>query len=246
MADPRMLEAIAARAWRAREQSAVGGWRLYASEGYSGRINACWPLGPPDRPADEAIAATEAWYAARGLKPIFKVVDAAAEPPGLIDRLAERGYRPRTETLMMTGPVRGEAHGAARVSSDLDADFEAVFVAAGSGDPMDARERLGALGRIVPPRGFARIDIEGRPAAIGACAVEDDWVGVFAMRTDPDFRRRGLARGVLSSLLAFARGAGAGQAYLQVEADNAPAISLYRAAGFEEAYRYGYWDRPQG
>ena len=99
MVDAYLLEPIAARAWRAAEQSHVGGWRLYASAGFSGRINACWPLEPPDRPLDQAIAVTEAWYAARGLKPVFKIVDEAAEPAGLTERLKAMGYAAHTETF---------------------------------------------------------------------------------------------------------------------------------------------------
>jgi ribosomal protein S18 acetylase RimI-like enzyme len=242
MDDPGELEPVAARAWRAAECSQIGGWRLYASAGYSGRINACWPLAAPDRPLGQAIADTEAWYAARRLSPIFKIVDGAED---LTDRLAERGYRPRTETLMMTGPLnpRPPLDGVL-IAEAADAAFEAVFAAAGSGDPGDACERLEALARIVPPRAFARIDVDDRPAAIGACAVEAPWAGVFAMRTDPDFRRRGLARRILAALLAFAAEGGAARGYLQVEADNVPAIALYRAAGFETAYRYRYWQKP--
>ncbi len=246
MADPHRLEPVAARAWPAREAGEIGGWRLYASDGYSGRINACWPLAEPGRPVADAIADTEAWYAARGLPPVFKIVEAACAPADLTARLGALGYRPHTETLMMTGPLAGEPDPAVTVSPDLDAAFEQVFVAAGSGDPRDARERLDALARIVPPRAFARYDVTGAPAAIGAVAVEAEWAGVFAMRTAPEHRRRGLARKVFETLLATARAAGARRGYLQVEAENAAAIALYAAAGYVEAYRYRYWSRNGG
>jgi ribosomal protein S18 acetylase RimI-like enzyme len=84
----------------------------------------------------------------------------------------------------------------------------------------------------------------GAPAAIGAAAVEGDWVGIFAMRTAPAHRRHGLARRILRALLAWSRTEGASHAWLQVEADNASAISLYVSAGFREAYRYSYWAAP--
>ncbi|HZZ36773.1 MAG TPA: GNAT family N-acetyltransferase [Caulobacteraceae bacterium] len=238
------MEPIAARAWRAAEASQVGGWRLYASAGFSGRINACWPLQAPDRPLNQAIAETEAWYAARRLKPIFKIVEAAAQPAGLIQRLESLGYSAHTPTLMMIGPTTGAPDPDVLMQDTVDEAFEAVFAAAGGGDPGDARERLDALARIVPPRAFARIDVDGAAAAIGACAVEGEWTGVFGMRTDPRHRRKGLARRVFASLMAMSRQAGARRAYLQVEAVNAPAIALYEEAGFAEAYRYHYWSRP--
>ena len=243
MADPLVLEPVAARGWPAAESADFGGWRLYATSGYSGRINACWPTGPPDRGLDAAIGAVEAWYRARGLAPVFKIVDRGHAPEGLTARLAALGYAPRTETLMMTGPLLGEADPQVRLSQTLHPGFEAVFAAAGTGEPGDTRERLETLARIPAPRGFARLDFADAPAAIGACAVEGEWSGVFGMRTAADHRRHGLGRRIFATLLAFSRAAGAAHGYLQVEADNAPAIALYRAAGFAEAYRYRYWRR---
>lgn len=237
------LEDVAARAWPAARTGRIGGWRLYATSGYSGRINACWPLEDPGLDGPAALAAAEAWYADRGLPPLFKLVEAAAAPAGLAARLAAAGYRPRTETLMMLGPAVGAADPAIAVGPGLDPAFAAVF-AATADDPADGRERLETLARIPMPRAFALARVAGEAAAIGACATEGEWTGVFAMRTDPRFRRRGLARRVLEALLAAAAAAGARRAWLQVEADNPGAIALYEAAGFAEAYRYRYWEKP--
>ena len=95
MHDPRLIESIAARGWPAAESAELGGRRLYASSGQSGRINTCWTLEPPDRPVDEAIAAAEAWYQARGLPPKFKIVQVGDAALDLIARLRRRGP-PRT------------------------------------------------------------------------------------------------------------------------------------------------------
>jgi ribosomal protein S18 acetylase RimI-like enzyme len=48
---------------------------------------------------------------------------------------------------------------------------------------------------------------------------------------------------VLLTLLSEARRQGVERAWLQVEADNAPAIALYAAEGFQPAYCYRYWSR---
>jgi ribosomal protein S18 acetylase RimI-like enzyme len=241
--DPARLEPVTARAWRAGEEADLGGWRLNASRGVSGRINACWPAGRPGRPVETAVAEAEAWYAARGLPARFKIVDGHCEPADLASRLADVGYRPSKETLVMTGSPVGGEDGRVQVLDEPDERFSGVFAGA-SPDPLDALERLEALARTPAPRGFALVEVAAEPAAIGACAIEAPFVGIFAMRTLAAFRRQGLARAVLDSLLARAATLGATTAWLQVEADNTGARRLYEALGFEEAYRYRYWARP--
>ena len=75
-------------------------------------------------------------------------------------------------------------------------------------------------------------------------AVEDDLVGVFDVVTAPDARRRGYATLACASLLSWAWQHGAQAAYLQVSADNAPAIASYRKFGFATVYTYHYRGRP--
>lgn len=234
------LEPITDRAWPPAERARLGGWRLNASAGFSGRLNACWPLAPTGRSAEDSIDFVEAWLRARRLPPMFKLAPGAVWPPDLADRLAARGYRPVTETLLMVGPAHRVAAPGVELSDDWNDAFATVFAAVAS-DPADAEERLGALRRVPHPRRLAVARVDGRAAAIGACAIEPPWVGIFAMRTLAEARRRGLARAILAALLAAGAQAGALQAWLQVEAANAGAIALYEAAGFREAYRYRYW-----
>jgi len=240
---PRELEPVAARGWPAAETARLGRWRLHASDGWSGRINSCWPIEPPDRDPEAAIAAVEAWYAARGLPARFKLAGGLAEPADLEARLAARGYAPGAPTLTMVGPLAGEPDPDVAVQASPGADYRRVFADPSFGEDADARERLDALARMPAPRGFGLISAEGAPAAIGATVVEGDWAGVLGMRTAPEHRRQGLARRVFLALGHFARAGGARRGYLQVEADNAPAIALYRSAGFETAYAYRYWRR---
>jgi len=53
-------------------------------------------------------------------------------------------------------------------------------------------------------------------------------------------RGQGLGRAVVAALLADARRRGARTAYLQVTAQNAAALALYRQFGFDTAYDYWY------
>ena len=163
----RELEPVAARGWPAAECDEIGGWRLHAASGFSGRINACWPLDDPGLPVDDAVQRTERWYSTRDLPTRFKIVEGTA--PVLVSHLAARGYQAGDPTLVMVGDVTGTVEPGVRTAATLDADFLKVFAASQAAVAGDARERLEALERVSPPRFFA---------AVGACAVEEQsgWV----------------------------------------------------------------------
>lgn len=59
---------------------------------------------------------------------------------------------------------------------------------------------------------------------------------VFRIATLPEYQRRGLGARILSELLWKMREKGVAVCFLEVRSRNAPAIALYRKAGFESAY----------
>jgi ribosomal-protein-alanine N-acetyltransferase len=60
---------------------------------------------------------------------------------------------------------------------------------------------------------------------------------LLTLAVAPEARRRGLGRRLVARFVYQARARGATDAFLEVAADNAPAIALYHAAGFVEAGR---------
>jgi ribosomal protein S18 acetylase RimI-like enzyme len=86
--------------------------------------------------------------------------------------------------------------------------------------------------------GWAIAFVEGRPAAVGVVAIERGWAGLLGIYVVASGRRRGLARQISNSLMAYAQGRGARRAWLQVEQMNAAALPLYAALGFRTAYAY--------
>lgn len=90
------------------------------------------------------------------------------------------------------------------------------------------------------PSVYTTATAAGSAVSIGQGVVDGSMMAIFNMRTRPDARRSGHARTVLQSLLDAAVDRGVGVVYLQVEATNTPAISLYRAAGFAISHEYHY------
>jgi len=76
--------------------------------------------------------------------------------------------------------------------------------------------------------------------ASGYAGCDGDWVGLGGLWVDPDHRRQGLGLAVVGALIDWGAAQGATTAYLQVLADNEPAIALYDRLGFREHHRYRY------
>lgn len=82
--------------------------------------------------------------------------------------------------------------------------------------------------------------VEGQPAACALAVCDGEFVGIYDVMTGEAYRRRGLARHAVHTLLNWGKQMGAQYAYLQVIADNEPACKLYEQLGFQHGYRYWY------
>lgn len=81
-----------------------------------------------------------------------------------------------------------------------------------------------------------------RAFALGR-AIADE-AELLTLATDPAQRRHGLARACLAAFETAAQARGAHRAFLEVAADNAPALALYHAAGYVQiARRATYYAR---
>jgi RimJ/RimL family protein N-acetyltransferase len=74
--------------------------------------------------------------------------------------------------------------------------------------------------------------------------LEGGLAGLFDVITAEDARGKGYATLACASLMSWAWQHGVELAYLQVSAQNAPALAVYRKLGFATAYTYHYRGRP--
>lgn len=74
-----------------------------------------------------------------------------------------------------------------------------------------------------------------------------DEAEILTVALRPDLRGQGCARGLLRRHLETLATAGVRTVHLEVEEGNAPALALYRRAGFQETgRRAGYYPKPDG
>jgi GNAT superfamily N-acetyltransferase len=133
----------------------------------------------------------------------------------------------------------------ARITATPDDGWLSLWTAlVRRGNPVLVKQRV--LDRIAPPSGYALLERNGDPVAVGHGVVERGWLGIFSMATAAGARRQGAATAVLHALARWASGLGASHCYLQVEAENVPAHRLYEGSGFVTFYQYHYRTGPNG
>ncbi|HET9204822.1 MAG TPA: GNAT family N-acetyltransferase [Burkholderiaceae bacterium] len=93
----------------------------------------------------------------------------------------------------------------------------------------------------VPFEGWVlRLAGESTVLACGQTAIEADMVGLYDVFTASGARNQGWARRLCAELLRRAVEKGARTGYLQVDASNLPARSVYQRLGFADGYAYHY------
>ena len=70
-------------------------------------------------------------------------------------------------------------------------------------------------------------------AFCSANTLSSDWE-IYDVETAPSYRRKGMAKKLMSALIKAARGGGGERILLEVRESNDAAINLYRALGFKE------------
>ena len=232
-----------------RRQLLYDGWLLFLSPGKAKRARSVNPHFGSTLPLAEKIAHCEGVYERHGLPALFRITPFAQ--PGAIDReLDARGYVAFDRTLVQVAPL--DAPPDAPDGPDLvletplpDAFVEAIGELRGSSPGQRAAhlERL-AQSPLELRAVVARLD--GAVVAAGLVSVEGQLAGIFDVGTSAAVRGQGIGTAVVAALLARAWERGARRAFLQVTADNAPALGIYRRLGFATAYEYHYRGPPEG
>lgn len=247
LATVRRFEAAGFRAWPASTVQYDGAWLIRLTAGNAAkRLNSVNPLDPGDAAnLVERIERARRRFEAFGRPLTFRISPLAG--PEIGAHLDACGWSRFSVSLVMRMAI-------------AEADFTDViqqiplkdigrFVGAAvsvQGLPETARPGLNEIiAAIEPETGLFAITSEGAPVATAICVRDADLAGLFEVATATAWRGQGHARRLAMSAIDWARLKGARTAWLQVEADNVTAVTLYRSLGFEEVYRYHYRRPPE-
>jgi len=240
----REIERAGAATWPAAETANLGGWILRASDGFSQRANSVLPIGAPPfgEPSgdlSEALKEVVDFYRSRNLTPRIHVPLPSYE--ALNVALNEEGWLSSTPVSVQVCALErliGASNHDVAVTETPDEEWLTLFPVPLGRDGLAVLTGGGAF--------FAKIRQPDQEtgelvvAAIGRAAVFDGWCGIAALNTDEKFQRKGTAQSIVRALAQHAARLGATRVFLQVSADNAPALALYERLDFKEHHTYQY------
>lgn len=244
----RRLEAAGFRAWPASSTEFDGTWAVRLTRSFPAkRLNSVNPLDPSDHlDIEQRVARAAERFRSFGRPLLFRQSPLA--PPQLIEHLDRQGWSSFGESIVFTADLA-----AIDLSEAIDRipirDLSRYVDASLAVHDRDASLRLGLteiLQSIRPPAGlFVREDADGQPVAVAMAIHDNDLAGVLDVAVSPTMRQQGVGRDLVGTALRFTVLRGARTGWLQVEADNAAGLALYRSLGFTEAYRYVYRAPPR-
>lgn len=231
--------------WPAAHSTELDGWLVRRNDGVTLRANSVLPAGAPFD-LGKALDYVENLYQAHGITPSFQI-SPAAQPTDLDAQLEARGYEVRNPTLVQCADIADVL--AKLPESTADVNISSVpsdrwmkcwwAVDGRGGGPAEqaAAQQILERGRAL----YAVLPGEAEDAkAIGRLALVDDWAGLYCLAVDEGFRRQGLARTVIRTLLQEATNRGVERVFLCVVEANTPARALYDRLGFRTVSQYHY------
>jgi ribosomal protein S18 acetylase RimI-like enzyme len=239
----RRLEAVGFRAWPAASAQYDGSWLFRLTAGHpSRRLNSVNPLDPSDvRDIEIRLEKAAKRFSDYG-RPLL-VRQTPLTPPQLVSFMDSAGWADIGQTIVMTSNLadlpreEGVEH---LPSRDVGRFVDARIRVAGD-DPALKPGLTEIINAIKPEVGlFIFEEPDFGPTAVTLAVQDNDLAGILQLGVAEARRGQGTGTAVLHAALRWAKLKGARQAWVQVEADNAAAIALYRRAGFTDVYRYSY------
>jgi ribosomal protein S18 acetylase RimI-like enzyme len=247
LATVRRYEAAGFRAWPAASVHYDGTWAIRLTAGHPAkRLNSVNPLDPSDAGRlGERIARAARRFEAYGRPLTFRMSPLSGA--ALSAHLDGKGWSRFDESLIMRMPLSHPLIDKALDQIPLKdvVRFINAAIRIGNLDPALRPGFSEIIGSIEPRAGLFVLEHDKEPVTTAVCVQDGDLAGLFEIATAPEERGKGYAGRTILSALKWARSHGAREAWMQVQADNGPALGLYRALGFTELYRYHYRRPPE-
>lgn len=237
------IEQVSLNAWPALETKEIDGWVIRFANGVTKRANSVHAVEHNGMNAIEKIRYCEEFYFQRGQPSSFKISE-ISQPSGIDNLLESMGYSREFEVSVMMKDLSGFnkslEKNTVRASENPDDLWLDNYLRMNETD-ISRKITLSAIMEKIPAvKGFLTLYSGSVPVGCGLGIVEDRFIGLYDIVIDKSYRMKGFGISLIENLLTWGKSKGADLAYLQVLAENKPAVGLYSKLGFSEEYPYWY------
>ena len=233
------IETAVLKAWPAFVQADDDGWILRFADGYTKRANSVTLLLPGTDFLEGRIQQCERLYNGKELPCIFRLLsfNDNTEIENILDA---KGYTHGDHSLVLSQDL---------INKDFQAlEFDPITIEEWmkcycelSGKEIRAHStHIKIINSIKDKYILAALPVNKNVLSCGLGALSIGLFGIFDIVTNPQHRNKGYGYKLINGMLHWAVRNRASAAYVQVIAENIPAVRLYQKLGYEPAYEYHY------
>lgn len=244
------IDQAARHAWPALEEQQLPFGVLRYAQGVNRRCNSLNVFPEALYSSHALIAAAESYFRSKAQPSIVRILqvegNSSAAFASLDGQLQDSGYQLEGYSQLMVCEPNGALVPVKSVAgvSFQSCDFQQWLpvwhgLSGRSAEELQVHEST--LAKIKHPAKFLLLkNAEGKIVCCGMAVLSGRALGIFAIASCANDRKRGYGRALMQALIAWGLSKGARCSYLQVESSNKPACDLYRNMGFKELYSYWY------
>lgn len=238
----RKFEEMSMNAWPALRTNYYDGWIIRFANKYSKRANSVAPIYHICEDAEKKIDICEKIYSMNNQKTIFKITPVVF-PENLDEILENRGYKADSHTsvqLLQLDSIKKPQYQNIKYNTEINDEWLKNYCRLNNVKDEDLETLSQILTNITSLKYYVILTLDNNPIACGIGVIEGEFVGIFDIVVDRDYRNRGYGEQLILNIFSLAKKHGVKNAYLQVMLNNPPALRLYEKLGFKEVYKYWY------
>ncbi len=233
------IEKSGFRSWPALEESETDGIVLRFSNGYTKRANSANVLLEQNSGFDSLVRRYEEYFQDKGLPCIFRLPSFSRNQR--LDRyLEDIGYRYLDRSLVLDRSIEKVRFDKVEFSETTNREWMLSYCRINELDFEKHLTHLEMIDRIEDKTLLAVLKEDRTEIACGLGVISNRLFGLFDISTRKSARNKGYGTKLIEGMLHWAVENGASNSYLQVIADNQPAIKLYEKMGYQHSYEYWY------
>ena len=237
------IEYAGFRSWPAFDESEADGVVLRYSHGHTKRANSANVILHQKGDYVSLVSRCEEYFEDKGLIPIFRL-PTYCNNERLDGYLQGMGYRLMDRSLILSRSLERSLEGSSFDGPGFivknSHEWMESYCQISETDISSHEAHLEILKRIKDKVLMAVLVEDEVEIACGIGVISNGYFGLFDLATEKSVRNLGYGTKLLNAMLGWAKTNGATKAYLQVVADNQPAISLYKKLGYQPCYEYWY------